>query len=123
MSARQRPGFGRQDTDGFVLDNISSPSSSKSSTNKKNLGESPAKEVADVDVKPLDSLEDELPQYDAENDGVAHITEPVETAKDLITQVIHVEDDPSLSPWTFRMFFLGMSSLRWNDQPRRCSFN
>jgi hypothetical protein len=30
-----------------------------------------------------------------------------ETEKDLITEVIHVEDDPSLNPWTFRVWFLG----------------
>jgi hypothetical protein len=31
----------------------------------------------------------------------------VETNEDLVTRVIHVEDDPSLNPWTFRVFFLG----------------
>lgn len=34
-------------------------------------------------------------------------TRPAETAKDLVTEVILVEDDPSLSPWTFRTWFLG----------------
>lgn len=33
----------------------------------------------------------------------------VETNEDLLTRVIHVEDDPSLNPWTFRVFFLGMN--------------
>lgn len=31
----------------------------------------------------------------------------VHDAKDVITHVLHVDDDPSLSPWTFRAFFLG----------------
>jgi hypothetical protein len=34
-------------------------------------------------------------------------TKPPETAKDLVTEVIAAEDDPSLSPWTFRTWFLG----------------
>ena len=33
----------------------------------------------------------------------------VTTAEELVTRVIDVTDDPSLSPWTFRMWFLGMS--------------
>jgi OPT oligopeptide transporter protein len=27
---------------------------------------------------------------------------------DFVTHVLHVEDDPTLSPWTFRMWFLGI---------------
>jgi hypothetical protein len=30
----------------------------------------------------------------------------VETAEDIVNQVLTVEDDPTLNPWTFRMFFL-----------------
>ena len=29
------------------------------------------------------------------------------TAEDIVTQVIDLEDDPTMNPWTFRMFFLG----------------
>ncbi|EGO56086.1 hypothetical protein NEUTE1DRAFT_64387 [Neurospora tetrasperma FGSC 2508] len=35
-------------------------------------------------------------------------TGPLETAEDIVTHVIAVDDDPSLSPWTFRMFFVGV---------------
>lgn len=34
-------------------------------------------------------------------------TGPLETAEDIVTHVIGVDDDPTLSPWTFRMFFVG----------------
>jgi hypothetical protein len=27
----------------------------------------------------------------------------IESEKDLVTKVIHADDDPSLNPWTFRM--------------------
>ncbi|KAK5991876.1 Sexual differentiation process isp4-like protein [Cladobotryum mycophilum] len=33
---------------------------------------------------------------------------PLETAEDIVTHVIHVDDDNTLSPWTFRMFFIGI---------------
>lgn len=50
----------------------------------------------------------ELPHYHDEegrDDGQIHL----DTAEDLVTQVIHVDDDPTLNPWTFRTFFIGMS--------------
>jgi hypothetical protein len=31
----------------------------------------------------------------------------LETAEDIVTTVIHVDDDPTINPWTFRMFFIG----------------
>lgn len=49
-----------------------------------------------------------------ENDAPAYNTDfevgdvkVVTTAQDLVTTVISLTDDPSLNPWTFRMFFLG----------------
>ena len=47
----------------------------------------------------------EVPVYtDVESQGSEiHL----ETAKDIVTQVIHLDDDPTMNPWTFRMFFLG----------------
>jgi hypothetical protein len=44
---------------------------------------------------------------DVEN-GENEWNTPAETAEDLITGVIHAEDDPTLNPWTFRMWFLGL---------------
>lgn len=35
----------------------------------------------------------------------------LENAEDIVTHVIHVDDDPTLSPWTFRMFFIGKLAL------------
>jgi hypothetical protein len=46
------------------------------------------------------------PEY-LDEDGERHYTAPAETAEDLVTEVIHVTDDPSLNPWTFRVLFLG----------------
>ena len=47
-----------------------------------------------------------LQQYDAENNSEGDDL-VVSTAEEIITHVIHVDDDPTLNPWTFRMFFLG----------------
>jgi hypothetical protein len=56
------------------------------------------------------SSENGAPQYEGEEDRRGSVI--VTTAEDLVTQVIGLEDDPSLSPWTFRAMFLGMSELR-----------
>jgi hypothetical protein len=36
-----------------------------------------------------------------------HFTRPVDSPKDIITEVIHAKDDPTLNPWTFRTWFIG----------------
>jgi hypothetical protein len=35
-------------------------------------------------------------------------SKPPTTARDLVTEVLVVEDDPSVNPWTFRMWFIGI---------------
>lgn len=53
--------------------------------------------------------------YEVENmerDEVGHLV--VKTSK-LATTVIHVDDDTSLSPWTFRTFFIGRSVTTRNS--------
>ncbi len=48
-----------------------------------------------------------LPTYtDPEELSIGKIAHLVD-AGEIVTHVIHVDDDPSLSPWTFRMFFIG----------------
>ena len=46
------------------------------------------------------------PAFDVESgDGKGKL--PVSTAEDLVTNILHVDDDPTLNPWTFRMWFIG----------------
>ena len=50
-----------------------------------------------------------VPVYDYEGQtGPLQEDKVLSTAEDLVTQVISVTDDPSLNPWTFRMWFLGL---------------
>jgi hypothetical protein len=52
-----------------------------------------------------------LPVY-VDEDGSEVYNTPVSTAKDLVTEVIHARDDPTLNPWTFRVWFLGSFSQK-----------
>lgn len=62
----------------------------------------------DTDVSALPPYKTaSLPLYGVEEDGSEHYNAPVQSAKDLITEVIHARDDPTLNPWTFRVWFLG----------------
>lgn len=49
----------------------------------------------------------DLPAYEGEEAERAIVN----TAEDLVTRVIDVEDDPTLNPWTFRAFFLGTMKM------------
>jgi len=61
-----------------------------------------SKEVEETNIP----YNDAAPVYEYE-EGRAGKEGAVETNEDLVTRVIHVEDDPTLNPWTFRVFFLG----------------
>jgi hypothetical protein len=60
------------------------------------------KEAEDIHT----TYNDAAPVYEDEEGGLGK-EGAVETNEDLVTRVIHVEDDPTLNPWTFRVFFLG----------------
>lgn len=54
--------------------------------------------------------EAELPRY-TDEEGHGGDVNHLDTAEDIVTSVIHVVDDPTLNPWTFRMFFIGECGL------------
>ena len=37
----------------------------------------------------------------------------IDSVEDLVTKIIHADDDPNLNPWTFRMWFIGKSNPLW----------
>jgi hypothetical protein len=40
-------------------------------------------------------------------DEEEHFSQPVESPKDIVTEIIHAKDDITLNPWTFRTWFVG----------------
>ena len=48
--------------------------------------------------------------HDAEGVGRQPV---VANMEDMALKALHVDDDPTLNPWTFRMFILG---ARWNSR-------
>lgn len=91
--ATQRPGFQRADTD-FAT--TSALDEEKNGAHVK---------AGSPDIHYM--TEDSDGAFDATKED--HFGEAVvlENAKDILTHIIHVDDDPTLSPWTFRAFFLG----------------
>nr|POF07074.1 oligopeptide transporter 4 [Quercus suber] len=106
--ASYRPGYTRTSTDRHGQQDIELEETAKPGDSEGTY-DSPVpdvKEGAYIDVQP--SREDDSPpSYEIDADGFHRVTEPVSSAKDLVTQVLHVEDDPTLSPYTFRVVFLG----------------
>jgi hypothetical protein len=64
------------------------------------------KETGSTTALPLYKHQATLPPVYTDEEGLGHFG-PAETAKDLVTEVIHARDDPTLNPWTFRVWFLG----------------
>jgi hypothetical protein len=112
---QQRPGFSRVDTDmmsGIELQptsNMTSPSKAPLSSGLE-IPESDSKtNPINGDIKELSGYQDSDDYSVHEGttgDYVAREHKIVETAEDIVNQVLSVEDDPTLNPWTFRMFFL-----------------
>ena len=109
--ATSRPGFTRADTDlkDGSIELQSRGGSSGKAAHTHEIQETDIKDGTMYDTKPDHSSEEEaLPNYEDAGDGFAKVTGPVETAKDLVTQVVHVDDpNPDDNPYTFRVFFIG----------------
>lgn len=54
------------------------------------------------------SEKQQIPPLYVLNDELEHYNAPAETARDFVTEVLHAVDDPTLNPWTFRVWFLGI---------------
>jgi hypothetical protein len=61
-------------------------------------------------------MEDNI-QYVSNDEELLHVgkdmtaAEKVDNMEEIALYALHVEDDPSLNPWTFRMWFLGEPPL------------
>jgi hypothetical protein len=43
-----------------------------------------------------------------EQDHAKKHVKPPDTARDLVGDILMVQDDPTVNPWTFRMWFIGI---------------
>jgi hypothetical protein len=75
-------------------------------TSEKKNSESPAihteyfdSEKREVQVDVAESLE--------QDPGQKYV-KPPDTARDLVAEILMLEDDPAVNPWTFRMWFIGI---------------
>lgn len=97
--ATHRPTFQRADTDIPLQDIGDKGASSATNDGKAKLDE----KSASPEVYSIEGL----PTYDAHADDHFGEAIVVTQAKELVTTVLHVDDDPTLNPWTFRAWFLG----------------
>jgi hypothetical protein len=103
----ERPSFTRHDTDAVVNEDEKKPyaattSADHSSTEFRGSKESMGKgyEGGTTALPPPYHHDTEAAIGEGEIGAL-------ETAEDIVTTVIHVDDDPTINPWTFRMFFIG----------------
>ena len=58
-----------------------------------------------VDVNILEKQESDSSSLDSDDKVYA---KPPSTARDLVTEILEVKDDPTQNPWTFRLWFIGI---------------
>jgi hypothetical protein len=95
----ERPTFAHEGEDINYDDKVSSSPHSES----RSLSDKDKDAMGEKAVKTTSA---ELPYYrdeEGRNDEI-HI----DTVEEIVKTVITVEDDPTLNPWTFRVFFIGM---------------
>jgi hypothetical protein len=101
----ERPSYTRHDTDAVTTEEkgpYGTTTSVEASSKEGSITK--AQEAGVLELPPYHDAAD----ADAEaafRDG--NVKNDLDTAEDIVTTVIHVDDDPSLNPWTFRMFFIG----------------
>jgi hypothetical protein len=75
-------------------------------TSEKKNSESPAIYTEDLDSEKREVQVDVAESLEQDS-GQKHV-KPPDTARDLVAEILVVEDDPAVNPWTFRMWFIGI---------------
>jgi hypothetical protein len=84
------------------------------STNKKSTLDEGRKGATDhveyFDPKIISDSNEKLDNGSAKLSNEEEKSPPknIDSPRDLVSEVLVLEDDPSLNPWTFRMWFLGI---------------
>lgn len=76
------------------------------SSEKRDITPQASSEGDVISTDKKDLPRDEKDNYDVEV-LKSEPTRPLETAEDIVTHVIQVDDDPTMNPWTVRMFVVG----------------
>lgn len=66
------------------------------------------KEQPSAHVEYLNAKSVTLTVEEVHEDSGPNHPKPPTTARDFVTEILLVEDDPTQNPWTFRMWFIGI---------------
>ena len=105
MTTHARPGYISRNTDGGSLNEPVEGKEKDLTSNKHGVDNDFSKTDVEVDIQ-----NGEL-HRETSDDSFADKNIPVETAADLVTQIIHLEDNPDEASLTFRTWFLGKRGI------------
>ena len=116
----ERPSFTRHDTDAVPNEDEKKPYAVTSGADNSSGEFRDSK--GSTEKKPFEDGTTEMPPYYHDTEAAIGEGEigALETAEDIVTTVIHVDDDPTINPWTFRMFFIGQYSLHTRTGRTTC---
>jgi hypothetical protein len=103
----ERPSITRNDTDAVANEDEKKPYGTTTTSADHSSGE--FRGSKESIGKGQEAGVQELPAFHYDTEAAIGEGEigALETAEDIVTTVIHVDDDPTINPWTFRMFFIG----------------
>ena len=112
-----RPSYISRNTDGGPLNEPVASEQKDLNSDERGLDKEYPKADIEVDIQ-----NGEIDRETSE-DGFADKNVPVETAADLVTQIIHLEDNPDEASLTFRTWFLGKrDTLMYLFGPLSCVY-
>lgn len=107
-----RPAYARSDTDQVSNEQPTKKSAGIVMNEVDSKSEEGASSGSDIKKKPYDDGGNSDSEHGVTNerfenlemdDSEIRYSKPAEDAMDLVTEVLHVDDDTSINPWTFRM--------------------
>ncbi|KAF5136378.1 Oligopeptide transporter 5 [Metarhizium anisopliae] len=101
-SVNTPPGSGNDE-----LDKTAQPDAASTKVGPEDAAKQERENADPENIKAISTVDEAEGDYDVRKENHFGEAAIIDNAKDLVTHVLHVDDEPSDSPWTFRALFIG----------------
>lgn len=89
------------------LDKTAQPDAASTKVGPEDAAKQERENADPENIKAISTVDEAQGDYDVRKENHFGEAAIIDNAKDLVTHVLHVDDEPSDSPWTFRALFIG----------------
>jgi hypothetical protein len=117
MTPSQAPGLNSLSDAGGVATVVTGRSVNDDGPEKINVHEMPSGDsAADEKTTQKSTVQEDIIQINGDEESIPigkgmTASQKVQNMEEIALYALHVEDDPTLNPWTFRTWFLGKNEL------------